>query len=292
MTRSTMHMKYVQPKEYRPPTSGKELQDRYHDGERYFEDAQLHGAVLDYSEFDNINLSRADLSRAFMRNSTLSRVDFTGANCVNAFFDKSAFYQCCFAKADLRHAYFYGTKVAYVSFFGAEMALAQFRDCLQFARKEEKAGLLVSQPAGATCFVSYSSVDSVAGRVAQSLHRANIPHWFMPYSSWFDAEVSENLSRAIRQCEFFVLVLSDDTLGRRYVDVEVDVALRLRSENGAPQILILKTGASGPPAEGRFAALSNCPLIDCSSEHLAEGVDELVALLREAATASRARLRQ
>ena len=284
-----MQAKYLRPKGYRPPTSATSLLDRYHRGERYFEGARLRGECLDNCQLDNVNLTRADLSSAFMRHASFARVDFTGSRCVNTNFEKSALYQCSFARGDLRKAWFYMSRVAFVSFYDTRVERAQFLACLQWARQQEKPGLLISPPEGATSFVSYSGADRFPAHVAESLKRANMPHWFRPYSSWFDSEVSEHLAREIRLCDYFVLVLSKNALGSRWVRFEANSALRLQGSKDSPRIVILRTGESNLPETGRLAVLSGHRLIECSGPNRATGIEELIALLRNSKRNTRTR---
>ena len=268
--------KYRKPDGYRPPTNAQALMDRYQEGERYFECARLQDAILAGCRLENVNLSGADLRRAYAADAVFIGVDFTDTSCAGMVFDRAQLFRCSFARADLRNVSLYMTRLSFGSFFGAQMEDARFLDCLQ-ARDDDRARLGSSRSQEASCFVSYSSADQVPGDLAQALHRADIPHWYMPRSSWFDSYVSENLARVIDLCDVFVFVLSDNALKSRWVQGEVTCALRLRNKTGAPRIVILRTDQTQLPETGPFSPLSDYEFIDCSDR--TQGIDELVGLL-------------
>ena len=273
--------KYRKPEGYRPPIGALALLDRYREGERFFEDAQLQGANLERCRLENVNLSGADLIRATVRDAEFFGVDFTDSKCVGTIFDRAQLFRCSFARADLRNVSVYMTQVAFISFFKTQMDGARFLDCLQ-ARVDHRPQLVSSRSQVASCFVSYSSADRFPADVEQALHRADIPVWFRPRSSWFDSHVSENLARAIRLCDVFVLVISDNALNSRWVQDEVKSVLRLQGKTGALRIVMLRTNGTQLPETGPFSTLAVHELIDCSDR--TQGLDKLIGLLTASTT--------
>ena len=70
----------VEPPGYKPPTSAAELLERYEEGERYFEGAQLKEAMLSKATLDSANLSRADLGKADISGANLDKVRLCAAD--------------------------------------------------------------------------------------------------------------------------------------------------------------------------------------------------------------------
>ena len=276
-------LKYHKPAAYVPPVGHEELLARYAGGERYFEQASLRHAILSYQSLSNVNLCHADLSDAYLDHAALDGVDLSGASCVNANFSMATLYQCCFAHADLRGATWYMTGIRHVSFFAAQLDQAQYLECLQWAAENERAGLMPVRATARSCFVSYaSSEDALAGRVAEVLQRASIPHWFMPFSSWFgrdsligDRTVAEHLRRAVGMCDVFIVVLSRGALESRWVRFEIDAAAKLRRSAGRPRLVALL----GDPAAATTPALRDFEVIECAGEHEAAGLQRVIALM-------------
>ena len=278
--------KYRKPEGYEPPGDASELLDRYRRGERFFEGAQLRGAVFaNEPPLEDVNLIGADLSGAHAKYASFFGVDFTHSACVGTNFEKARLYRCSFAHADLRSAWMYYTQIAFVSFFATEMEGARYLETVA-ARDTDEArlasGRMSARPEAASCFVSYSTQDPFPEEVGEALHRAGIPNWFMPRSSYFDSYISENLTRAIAMCEVFALILSDNALDSRWVENEVKSVLRLHSDTGAPRIVVLRTDQTRLPKESPFATLEHHECIDC--EDRTEGVDKLIRLLTKSAT--------
>jgi len=276
--------KYRKPAAYVPPVGHEELLARYARGERYFEQASLRHAILSYQALGNVNLCRADLTDAYLDHAALDGVDLSGASCVNANFSKATLYQCCFAHADLRGATWYMTSIRHVSFFAAQLDAAQYLECLQWAAENERPGLMPALATARSCFVSYaSSADALAGRVAEALQRADIPHWFMPFSSWFgrdsligDRTVADHLRRAIGMCDVFIVVLSPCALESRWVRFEIDVSKKLHRSAGRPRLIAL---LGGGPGAATATALRDFEAIDCAGEHEAAGLRQVVKLM-------------
>lgn len=276
--------KYRKPQGYIPPVGHEELLARYASGERYFEHASLRHAILSGRTLSNVNLAHADLSDAYLDHAALDGVDLTGAVCVNADLSKASLYQCCFAHADLRGAVWYMTGLRHVSFFAAQLDEAEYLECLQWSDDDERPGLMPHHATKRTCFVSYaSSDDALAGRVAEGLQRANIPHWLMPFASWFgrdsligDRTVADHLRRSIGMCDVFIVALSLGALESRWVQFEIDVATKLHRSVGRPQLVAL----TGDSVTGTAAALRDFEVIDCVGEHEAAGLERVVALMR------------
>lgn len=274
-------LKYRKPAAYVPPVGYEELLARYGKGERHFESASLSHAILSYQTLSNVNLSQADLSDAYLDHAALDGVDLTGAVCVNANFSKATLYQCCFGHADLRGAIWYMTGLRHVSFFAAQMDEAKYLECLQWSAADERPGLMPALATERSCFVSYaSSEDGLAGRVAEALQRASIPHWFMPFSSWFgrdsligDRTVAEHLRRAIGMCDVFIVVLSPGALESRWAQLEIDSATKLHRSAGRPRLIALLGDPATAAAPQAFEA------IDCVGEHEAAGLQRIVALM-------------
>lgn len=275
--------KYRKPQGYIPPVGHQELLARYARGERYFEHASLRHAFLSGRTLSNVNLAHADLSDAYLDNAALDGVDLTSAVCINANFSKAALYQCCFSHADLRGAIWYMTRLRHVSFFAAQLDAAQFLECLQWSDDDERLGLMPHLATKRTCFVSYaSSDDALAGRVARVLQHANIPHWLMPFASWFgrdsligDRAVADQLRRSIGMCDVFIVALSPGAMESRWVQFEIDAATKLHRSVGRPQLIAL----IGHSVTGTAAALRDFELIDCVGEHEAAGLGRVVALM-------------
>jgi hypothetical protein len=134
-----------------------------------------------------------------------------------------------------------------------------------------------------SCFVSYaSSEDALAGRVAEVLQRDSIPHWFMPFSSWFgrdsligDRTVAEHLRRAVGMCDVFIVVLSRGALESRWVRFEIDAAAKLHRSAGRPRLVALL----GDPAAATAPALRDFEVIECAGKREAAGLQRVVALM-------------
>ncbi|MBS0542291.1 MAG: toll/interleukin-1 receptor domain-containing protein [Proteobacteria bacterium] len=275
--------KYRKPKGYVPPVGHEELLLRYARGERYFEHASLRDAILSSKTLSNVNLSQSDLSDAHLDHAALDGVDLTGAVCVNADFSKAKLYQCCFAHADLRGANWYMTGLRHVSLFAAQMDEGKYLECLQWSAANECHGLMPSVATKRTCFVSYASSDDVlAGRVAETLQRANIPHWFMPFSSWFgrdsligDRSIVDYLRRGIGMCDAFIVVLSPRALENRWVQFEIDAAKKLHRSSGRPQLIALVSDSVAGTAD----VLRTFEVIDCLGEHEAPCLKRVVSLM-------------
>jgi hypothetical protein len=273
------------PEGYVPPVGHEALLSRYGNGERYFERASLNHAILSNQLLSNVNLSHSQLVDAHFDHAALDNVDLTGAHCASADFSHATLYQCCFAKADLRQVIWYMTGLRHVSFFDAQLDHAQFLECIQWSLREESEGLMASAAIGRSCFVSYASADRFAERVAQALQRADVPHWFMPFASWFGRDsllserlLSEHLRRAIGLCDAFVLVLSKGTLESRWVRLEVDTAARLHRSTGKPALIVAK----GYRDAAVVGELQPFKIVDCVGDREAAGLGEVTALLRNA----------
>jgi hypothetical protein len=272
--------KYRKPRGYEPPMSAEELLNRYETGERFFAGAQLsETTALAGHALENVNLSCADLTGAYAADARFFGVDFAHARGNGMTLMRAQLYRCNFAHAYLNDVHLYQTQMAFVSFFAAEMNDPRFLECL-VVRDEDLARVVPKVREVESCFVSYSTLDPFADDVAQELLRAEIPHWFMPRSSWFDSSLSENLVRAVEDCDVFVLLLSEAALASRWVAEEVAAAGRLHRRTGAPRSVTLRVDPTEVPATGPFSALARGEVMDASGSDRARRLDDLIAQFR------------
>jgi len=106
-----------------------------------------------------------------------------------------------------------------------------------------------------------------------------MPHWFRPYSSWFDSEVSEHFSKGDPLCDYFVLVLSKNALGSRWVRFESKQRAAPPGVKGLAANRHLENGESNLRKQAGSLPFGH-RLIECSGPNRATGIEELIALLR------------
>ncbi|MDT4329057.1 pentapeptide repeat-containing protein [Methylomonas sp. MED-D] len=116
------------PKDYRPPESRAELEQRYAAGERRFpdtelSDADLSGIVLDGADFEkhswffDANFSGASLRGTSFRECNVKCADFSNADLTGAIFELAAIESIKATGALLN-----GVKVKGATFYGCELA--------------------------------------------------------------------------------------------------------------------------------------------------------------------------
>lgn len=96
----------VRPKNYSPPTSARELLDRYASGHRFFVGASLRNAKLLNTNLQDVNLSDADLFGA-----DLSGANLRSATLHRAILRESSFFNTCLASTRIEGADLYNCRL-------------------------------------------------------------------------------------------------------------------------------------------------------------------------------------
>jgi len=114
------------PATYRPPSSAKELLERYRAGERDFRGAELPGANLGKTELPGIDLSGADLTRANLFAADLSHAIFTdtcfrAANLSTCVLSGAAMRRAKLFDANLFDATLEGVDLRGANLYGADL---------------------------------------------------------------------------------------------------------------------------------------------------------------------------
>ena len=113
------------PDNYQPPTSAKELIERYNNGERYFEDVQLEEAMLVRARLEGANLLDAHLEMAVLREAHLEGTMLMGAHLEEATLGGVHLEGAYLEEAHLEEAYLSGAHLegAYLSGTHLERAM-------------------------------------------------------------------------------------------------------------------------------------------------------------------------
>ena len=81
-------------------------------------------------------------------------------------------------------------------------------------------------PPHAKVFVSHSSRDRpFAERVVEVLRRHGIANWYAPAHILGAQQWQDEIGRALRRCNWFLLILSEDALNSKWVKRELAYAL-------------------------------------------------------------------
>ena len=212
-------------------------------------EANLSSANLRGVDFSGANLNRAGLRRSFLRGAfflqtglheaDLSRADLTGA---------------VFNRADLRSARFEGTALLETVFANCHLNAARDLDLcehngpsiidhrtmqrspdisLKFLRGcglpdsmiEFLPAILGRQADYWSCFISYSSVDSMfAEKLYADLQNAGVRCWFAPEDMKAGDLIRNRVEQMIQEHDKLLLVLSKDSAASSWVEREVEGA--------------------------------------------------------------------
>lgn len=125
-------------------------------------------------------------------------------------------------------------------------------------------------PSFPAVFVSYASPDrAFVNRLAADLRRRRIKVWFDERLQVGDDRQQE-ISRAIKMTDGFVLVLSPDSVASTQVQGELNIALQEQKK-----IFPLMYRACEPPE-----TIKNLVYLDVSSDHYQDGLAELVEVIK------------
>jgi hypothetical protein len=124
-------------------------------------------------------------------------------------------------------------------------------------------------------FISYSAKDtSLATRIASDLRAAGIEAWLAEEQILPGDHIQQKISDAIRRSDYFVALLSENSLKSHWVQHEIAAALRRSADSAAGRLIPVRVDDAALPID-----LSRLLHVDLRSDY-ESGVRKLVEALR------------
>jgi uncharacterized protein YjbI with pentapeptide repeats len=213
-------------------------------------EAFLNGALLNGAQLDTANLRGARLAGATLRDallagadlrrSDLSGVDFHGAHLVGANFEEAGISGAVFSDVDLREVkgleavnHLGPSEISVSTLYRSEGKIPEafLRGCgvPESFIIQIPALVAAMQPIQFySCFISYSGKDDdFARRLHSQMREAELRVWFAPEDMKSGDKIYDQIDRAIQVHDRLLLVLSEDSLQSKWVELEIRRARRV-----------------------------------------------------------------
>ncbi len=232
-----------------------------------FSEANLIGANLSEATLTGADLSITQLNEADLRKSILHDTNLTTANLTGANLTEASLFWANLRGADLKGANLSGATLAFTIFVDTDLSVVTGLEMANHSGPSSigtdtiyrsqghipedfmrKAGVpdsfieymrsLVFKPIDYyTCFISYSSKDSLfARRLYADLQSHGVRCWFAPEDMKIGDKIRHRIDESIRLYDKLLLVLSEHSITSTWVEQEVETALAKERE-GQPHIL-------------------------------------------------------
>lgn len=228
-----------------------------------FNNADLTDADLTDADLTNSNLARVNLTRANLARANLTRADLTNANLTNtdltnADLTDADLTAANLSRANFTNAYFGSTVLAQLdlstvkgpdtvfhirsstldidTFYRSHGQIPEIflRGCgvpdtmIAFAKS-----LVVQANEYYSCFISYSSADEIfARRLHNDLQANGVRVWFAPEDLKIGDPIRQTIDESIKMYDKLIIVLSERSINRAWVQHEVEHALQKEKQHG------------------------------------------------------------
>jgi hypothetical protein len=182
-------------------------------------------------ESAKIDLSKANVSGADLRETYLRQADFSGADLHQANLCQANLYETVFGNVDLKDVLGLGECVHVGPSIIDHRTLAQsgtlplafLRGCGLPDNYIEYLPSLLSQAIQFySCFISYSTEDQAfAERIHADLQNKGVRCWFAPHKMKGGEKIHEQIDEAIRMYDRLLLILSEHSMKSRWVKTEI-----------------------------------------------------------------------
>ena len=210
-------------------------------------EANLRRVYLTEAILVKASLRRANLHQAFLSQADLTESDLTGANLNVAYLGGANLSQAVlegtvFAETDLtgcvgletmRHRGKSGLDPGTVEISGGELPISFLRGCGWPDVMIDIAPTLWGPIQFYSAFISYSAKDDeFVHRLYADLQDNGVRCWFAPEDMKIGGKIREELHTHIRLRDKLVLVLSEDSINSRWVELEVETAFEEETRRG------------------------------------------------------------
>lgn len=204
----------------------------------YLGNANLYGASLDEAKFIDVKFRGANFERARVGNSIFSEIDLRGAvgleqvkHVGGSDISGSSLYRsegqipevflrgCGFRDWEIEAARLYRTDLSREQIIELTYKLIELRSdpLIQFY----------------SCFISYSSKDEeFANRLYTDLQRSGVRCWFAPEDMKIGDKIRHRIDVSIRLHDKLLLILSETSISRQWIEQEVETAFEKERERG------------------------------------------------------------
>ncbi|GHO98881.1 hypothetical protein KSF_089290 [Reticulibacter mediterranei] len=218
--------------------------------------ANFEGANLSRANFEDANLSGANFSNADLSSANFSSADLSGVDFGGADLNWANFIFAHLVRADLSGANFTDVNIGWTTLGDLDLRKVEGLESIKhigpstigidtFIQSKgdippsflKKAGIpdewieytksLVGRAIEySTCFISYSSQDQAfAERLYADLQNKGVQCWYAPEDMKIGDKIRPRIDESIRLYDKLLLVLSEHSIGSKWVEHEVEMAL-------------------------------------------------------------------
>lgn len=227
-----------------PDLSGADLSGAHLLG-AYLIGADLNHACLNRADLRGADLTYTDLSGADLRGADFFQANLTGADLRGADLTGVTLAQTLFADNDLSQVkgleavkHYLSSLIGIETIYKSRGKIPEIflRGCgVPESFIVQMRSIVASTEAIQfySCFISYSSKDQeFAQRLHADLQAKGVRVWFAPHDMKIGARIRPTIDESIRVYDKLLLVLSEHSVGSRWVEQEVETALAKEEEAG------------------------------------------------------------